>query len=53
MKAVIGILAYVLSDKRLMEAILSLAKVLASRSTNKVDDWVVKEIERLLRYVPD
>ena len=52
MKTVIAILAYVLSDKRLVEAIINLAKVLASRSTNTVDDHVVRQIERLLKYLP-
>lgn len=52
MRTFIALLAYVLSDKRLREAIINLAKVLAARSTNTVDDQVVRQIERLLEYVP-
>lgn len=52
MGRLIAILAYVLSDKRLVEAIIRMAKVLAARTTNTIDDKAVVEIERLLKYVP-
>lgn len=52
-KWVVSILAFILSDKRLVETIINLAKILAARSTTDFDDKLVIQIERLLKYIPD